>query len=224
MDMFMHFKASCAAFATMDARASSTSVQVIQSQFIVPSSPIGKPRLGAYPKLLARFYEVLFFLFALSQTRGYHTPFPRDLNDEQTCRRRFLRNIAFICDFTKGGPSCTAVGLEDNELCYKFWMATNAGEGKTLPFLKQTLKLVASLNSPTMNDLDGSKEALLAKCVKFSRKRINGDWNCLRRAIQKTRGMQTVHILWLLPSFGAQSNNVTDDSIQMTCFQNGSCH
>lgn len=174
----------------MDASKTLDRAQLSRSQFLETSKPLGKPRLGKYPKLIARFYEVLFFLHALWQTRGYHTPFPRDIDDGQAYRRRFLRNLAFICDSEKGGMSCTAIGLEDNEVCYKFWFASNAADGKTLRFLKEALETLASLkNAPTQMQ-DGCKKSFLRKCVRYSKKRIKGEWRCLQRAIRGLREMR----------------------------------
>ncbi|KAL3952673.1 hypothetical protein ACCO45_012616 [Purpureocillium lilacinum] len=153
----------------MDASKTLDRAQLSRSQFLETSKPLGKPRLGKYPKLIARF----------------------------------RRNLAFICDSEKGGMSCAAIGLEDNEVCYKFWFASNAADGKTLRFLKEALETLASLKNAATQMQDGCKKSFLRKCVRYSKKRINGEWSCLQRAIRGIREMransalQKVLFIWL---------------------------
>ena len=71
------------------------------------------------------------FLRALGKSGEIPTPKPTDLDTAQATRRRFLRNLSYICDFDKGGDTCTAFGLEDLETCYGFWVALNEGNEKS---------------------------------------------------------------------------------------------
>ncbi|KAJ5817145.1 hypothetical protein N7447_009378 [Penicillium robsamsonii] len=65
----------------------------------------GPPRFDRYQKLLARLYESLFLLKALGQTRGEHTTQLTSPDLPMEKRRRFLQNLAYVCDFKKGGDS-----------------------------------------------------------------------------------------------------------------------
>lgn len=77
--------------------------------------PVVQHRVDPYFRLLSQFYEPLFLLNVLGQTRGEHTTVHSDLSDERSRRRRLLRNLAYVCNYDKGGSSCTAIGLEDSK-------------------------------------------------------------------------------------------------------------
>ncbi|GLA56169.1 hypothetical protein AnigIFM63604_005039 [Aspergillus niger] len=155
-------------------------------QLPIDSVRVGRPRLGAYNRLLSRFYEPLFLLRVLGQTRGQHTPGPPDHSLEQARRRRFLRNLAYVCDFTKGGSSCTAIGLEDSETCYNFWIASNASGDKIVEFAKNALGHLKQTTSIT-GDLDeGQTNAnFISFCLNFAISRVKKERQCLFQAIKQ---------------------------------------
>lgn len=154
-----------------------------QQPFIKPGR-VGAPRLDAYQRLLDRFYEPLFLLKVLGETRGHHTTVPPDLNPEQARRRVFLRNLAYICDFEKGGSSCTAIGLEDSEACYKFWVASNTVSGKIVDFLKNALSILQRVACHPSSDLESNKAAFARFCVKFAASRVKKETKYLFRAVR----------------------------------------
>ena len=146
---------------------------------------VGVPRLDAYQRLLGRFYEPLFLLKVLGQTRGHHTTVPPDLNLEQGRRRVFLPNLAYICDFEKGGSSCTAIGLEDDEACYKFWVASNTVSGKIVEFLKDALSILQRIACHPSSDLESDKAAFARFCINFAASRVKKETKCLFRAVRE---------------------------------------
>ena len=146
---------------------------------------VGVPRLDAYQRLLGRFYEPLFLLKVLGQTRGHHTTVPPDLNLEQGRRRVFLRNLAYICDFEKGGSSCTAIGLEDDEACYKFWVASNTVSGKIVEFLKDALSILQRIACHPSSDLESDNAAFARFCINFAASRVKKETKCLFRAVRE---------------------------------------
>src|SRR5688500_17846751 len=77
----------------------------------------GTPRFDNYQTLIHRFYEPLILLAALGQTRGHHISKPH-ATKEQALHRRFLRNLAYVCDYEKGGKTTTAIGLEEKSDMY----------------------------------------------------------------------------------------------------------
>ena len=155
-----------------------------QQPFIKPGR-VGAPRLDAYQRLLDRFYEPLFLLKVLGQTRGHHTAVPPDLNLEQERRRVFLRNLAYICDFEKGGSSCTAIGLEDSKSCYKFWVASNTMSGKIVDFLKDALSILRRVACHPSSDLESDKAAFARFCIKFAASRVKKETKYLFRAVRE---------------------------------------
>ena len=172
-------------------------LNIIEKMPLQPTSPghnqqpftkpgrVGAPRLDAYQRLLDRFYEPLFLLKVLGQTRGHHTTVPPDLNLEQARRRVFLRNLAYICDFEKGGSSCTAIGLEDSKSCYKFWVASNTVSGKIVDFLKDALSILQRVACHPSLDLESNKAAFAGFCIEFAASRVKKETKYLFRAVRE---------------------------------------
>ncbi|RFU25554.1 hypothetical protein B7463_g10776, partial [Scytalidium lignicola] len=118
-------------------------------------------------------------------TRGGHLPSPEAVNSLQLARRRFIRNLSFICDFDKGGETCTAIGLENDSDCYRFWVAANTNvEHKTVPFLKIVLE---RLSASDPREQESKEEALTRFTIQFASKRIVGEVNLLLKAIADCR-------------------------------------
>ncbi|PWY90894.1 hypothetical protein BO70DRAFT_307279 [Aspergillus heteromorphus CBS 117.55] len=154
-------------------------------QLPIDSVRVGPPRLDAYKRLLGRFYEPLFLLRVLGQTRGQHTVSPPDHSLEQARRRKFLRNLAYVCDFTKGGSSCTAIGLEDSETCYRFWVASNAHGDKIVEFATNALgHLKRTTTTPREFDEEQDKANFTSFCLNFAIGRVKKERQCLFHAIK----------------------------------------
>lgn len=155
-------------------------------QLPIDSVRVGRPRLDPYKRLLGRFYEPLFLLRVLGQTRGQHTVGPPDHSLEQARRRKFLRNLAYICDFTKGGGSCTAIGLEDSETCYNFWIASNASSDKIVEFAKDALGHLKRTTRITGDFDEGQDKANFTSfCLNFAISRVKKERQCLFQAIKQ---------------------------------------
>ena len=158
------------------------------SSFLDSPQCVDMPRQGPYLKLLHRFYEALFLLRALGQTRGHRTPVPRDLNEMQASRRRLLRNLAYICDFDKGGISCTAIGIEATNTRYIFWIASNRKvKEHVLQFLRSTINSLKQLSIMTEQERVSERDRILRHTLKFSKKRIGKEGQCLRRSVSEAR-------------------------------------
>lgn len=110
---------------------------------------VGRPRLDPYQRLLGRFYEQLFLLNALGQTRDNHTTSSWELDATRARRRRFLQNLCYICEFKKGGSACTAIGLEELDTCYNFCVASNNETDKIATFLQNVLNVLRAIHSPS---------------------------------------------------------------------------
>jgi hypothetical protein len=145
---------------------------------------VGRPRLDPFTRLLSRFYEQLFLLNALGQTRGNHTFPPFEPDDRQAKARRFLQNLCYICDFKKGGSACTAVGLEELDTCYNFCVASNRETGKIAAFLKTALSTLEDLSRRTGTNHDYEDSSFLQLCIEFAAERIEGEKKCLRRGVK----------------------------------------
>jgi hypothetical protein len=160
---------------------------------IAPSG-VGPPRLDPYRRLLARFYEPLYLLKALGQTRGEHTSQPTNFDAPMERRRRFLQNLAYVCDFKKGGNSCTAIGLENCRTRYQFWVASNRETEKIVSFLNIALNILRGASNPPTPDLAATVSAFIQLCADFATSRIGEEHrsvqreavNCISKLTEKT--------------------------------------
>lgn len=145
---------------------------------------VGRPRLDPYQRLLSRFYEQLFLLNALGQTRGNHTTSSPELDAARTIRRRFLQNLCFICDFRKGGSTCTAIGLEELDTGYNFYVASNNETEKISAFLQNVLGILRAVAHQNGTNDACTKSKFFKLCIGFAAQRIKEERNCLRRNVQ----------------------------------------
>ncbi|KAL3457468.1 hypothetical protein BJX64DRAFT_293146 [Aspergillus heterothallicus] len=141
----------------------------------------GPPRLDPYRKLLARFYEVLFLLKSLGQTRGSHTPEPPTLDSHQARRRKFLRNLSYICEFMKGGDACTAIALEDHAHGHRFWVASNRGIDKIVIFVQETLAMLHSVVRFPSVGQEHAESNFIRHCADFAAQRIRKEGRLLQK-------------------------------------------
>ncbi|KAF4630002.1 hypothetical protein G7Y89_g8139 [Cudoniella acicularis] len=91
------------------------------------------------PSLHKRFYEAILMLHILGRNRGdriseedaHHSdPEPLEL-DARRLRRPFLRHLAYLCDFEKGGDSATAIAIQQTPQGVVYWVASNEVSGKS---------------------------------------------------------------------------------------------
>lgn len=151
-------------------------------QLEIKPKRVGTPRLDPYHRLLSRFYEPLVLLRVLGKSGGDSTPKPVDLDAVQATRRRVLRNLSYICDFDRGGDTCTAIGLEDLETSYRFWVASNKGNNKIVKFLELALASLRNIDNP-LEEFAPKAAEFSRFCIDFSTSRINKEKKCLFAAI-----------------------------------------
>jgi hypothetical protein len=137
-----------------------------------------------------RFYEPLVLLYTLGQTRG-----ERLLTEDRTnslllltrdIRRRYLSDLAYICDYEKGGETVTAIGLERTPEHHIFWIAANSSPAtKIAPFLRDLLSRLASVASAPATAIDKEIEAIAKICIKFGTPRINTYLGFIRSQMER---------------------------------------
>lgn len=147
-------------------------------------SAAARHRYG-YQKVLSRFYEPLLLLRALGQTRGDHRTVSCDLGPEEARRRRFLQNLSYIGDIEKSGVSCTAIGLEDTETCYRFWVASNHLNDRIVDFLRTVLGQLEAISSHSPGVPETDRDSLVNRCVGFAANRIREETKALFRKIKE---------------------------------------
>ncbi|KAK1638028.1 hypothetical protein BDP81DRAFT_392652 [Colletotrichum phormii] len=145
------------------------------------------PRMEPYARLLFRLYEALILLNIIRPIGGPHVVSQLGNYTTQDVRRRFLKNLAFLCDYSKGGRTATAIAVEDRSDCYVFWAASNEGAGdKVVDFLKDVLKGLRMF-CERFNDRVTAEEALVARCTVFTAARLRQEARILRNSATKCR-------------------------------------
>lgn len=101
-------------------------------------------------------------------------------------RRQFLTELAYVCDYEKGGDTVTAIGLQNTPQGCVFWIAANTCPTKrVVPFLKSLLqKLQAISRDPSVLG-DDAEYALSDYCIHFATKRIKAYRSLLRRQLRE---------------------------------------
>jgi hypothetical protein len=151
------------------------------------SFPCKRPRLDPHERQLSRFYEPLVLLHTLGSTRGEIT---RDtLSIEQSVpylplkhvRRRLLNELAYMCDYDKGGDTVTAIGLESTPQRYVFWVASNScPKRKIVPFLESLLIALRHISATT--------EDIAIRCISFATLRVKRYRSLLRPLLRRCLG------------------------------------
>lgn len=171
-----------------------------------------EPGKNDYFKFLRRFYEPMNLVYALGKTRGEHTRTSQDDGTDQFKRRQSLNDLAYICDFWKGGDTTTAIAVEDCADQYIFWFALNATGAvadRVERFLGTSLSIIQqSLVHETDAAREQSIQRLTADCMQAANDRVSTELRYLRHNIKSCtprlqggteQGM--IHSLLLLPLF-----------------------
>jgi hypothetical protein len=108
--------------------------------------------------------------------------------DSTTLRRSFLSQLAYLCDYEKGGDQTTAIALQQTPQNVIYLFASNAEPGakdQTKDFLSCTLKSLSGLQLSEMSQVENK---IFAEAVKFSSKRIMTYINFLQKELSFVLG------------------------------------
>jgi hypothetical protein len=151
------------------------------------------PRLSPEDRLKCRFYEPLVLLHVLDrngQQRISHCPSedpaatqlqPREL------RRTFLGQLAYVCDYVKGGDTVTAMALEAQPSGVTFWLASNIEPSAgTISFLRGILDTLQSLTfSGSEHSRTIAEDEIAQRCIDFNLKRIKAYQTLMQKPLQQ---------------------------------------
>lgn len=144
------------------------------------------PRMSSYSRTLARFFEFLALFSILRKAEGPHVITNYNLSTLEATRRRFLRNLCFICDYKKGGDTTTSIAVEDRPDCFMFWVAGNVTPtSRVVDFLDRVLD---SLQGVEVLDETHKRELearLTEHSVQFGTLRLKKECAILRNATRK---------------------------------------
>ncbi len=148
----------------------------------IDSSRVGRPRLNRYFRLLSRFYEPYILLFCLGQTQEGHTPYPASVSEHQEQRREFMRNLAVICDYKKGGKSFTAFAISRDGQHNVYWLGSPQAQ-KCARMLGDSLKALLEYATAPSKLKDNLHSDFLRMCVEHAEERIKAYIIDLEKAI-----------------------------------------
>lgn len=147
------------------------------------------PRFVPYSKLIYRLYEALYMLDILKHNiLGPHHVANLDFSTLLAVRRRFLGNIAFFCDYTKGGRTSTAVAIEDGRICNTFWVSSNEGPQEEVRTFVESVITKAKAFHAIPDDQKAEAEIdLTGQCINFALSRIRKQAHGLSNSAQSCR-------------------------------------
>ena len=154
-----------------------------------PTPP--RPRKAA-DKLMMRFYEPLVLQHVLGPTRGDRIQCePLDNLDESelddgNLRRSFLNNLAYICDFKRGGDTVTAIALEQRAAGVVFWVVANDNvKDEVVQTLEKTLKGLAGLDGATRERAERVEEETFKYAAKLGMPRLTDYLKTTQKSLRK---------------------------------------
>ncbi|KAF9870192.1 hypothetical protein CkaCkLH20_12278 [Colletotrichum karsti] len=143
------------------------------------------PRLDPYVRLVYRFYEALILLSILLPVSGHHVVSSINNLSLQDARRRFLKNLCFICDYDKGGDSTTAIAVEERDDACIFWVSSNEGvRNNVTEFLRNILDELGNAIDQ-QNDQNVDRETFRVLTTEFASPRIRKEARILRNAAMR---------------------------------------
>lgn len=137
--------------------------------------------IGVDRKLQRRFYESLVMAWVLGKNRGdrildgdeHHNDLEPFELSKHKARRSFIRNLAYLCDYEKGGDRTTAIAIQQTPQELVYWLASNkspsVGGDRTKDFLAYILGKLKFLREEDLPSVEGK---LFQEAVAFSRSRI----------------------------------------------------
>jgi hypothetical protein len=156
-------------------------------------APVTCPTQPTSTKLMKRFYEPLVLQYILDPTRGSHIRLEplgsQDESEVDDCklRRSFVDDLAYICDFEKGGGTVTAIALETRPEGVVFWVAANEDvKTKVVQSLEGILK-----NLACRDGLVGEKsterviESTFTSAVELGMPRVKAYWQLMQGPLER---------------------------------------
>lgn len=134
------------------------------------------------PAIERRFYESQLLLYVLENVRGDHSKrqnYHGELDQDATeLRRSFMDQLAYICDFKRGGSTVTALALQQTPQGVTFWLAANdTVKQRVMYFLQEILTVLKNMKDGVTKE---SIEAqLLNRIISFNKERLDYYWSAL---------------------------------------------
>ncbi|RVD88928.1 uncharacterized protein DFL_003092 [Arthrobotrys flagrans] len=139
-----------------------------------PAPDVCPPQVS--PKLWRRFYEPLVLLVAYGKSQGPHfKSIDREYrwsDDNEDIRRRFLDQLAYVCDYERGGDTVTAIAIEDGPQL-KYWIAGNTNKGpKFEPHISKILNNLEKVFGASDEDISALRSQISDRVIDFCSARL----------------------------------------------------
>ncbi|KAH7010667.1 uncharacterized protein B0I36DRAFT_210257, partial [Microdochium trichocladiopsis] len=146
------------------------------------------PRSHRYRRLLKRLYEASFLLQRLGPPARPHTIIHHDPLNGLATQQRFLKTLAFMIDFKKGGDTTAAIAVEETVQDLNFVVAVNDQSQKETArmvlenYLDQLVKIFAL---PPEQYHEHGDTILLRRVAPFSKIRLKKELKLLQSTADK---------------------------------------
>jgi hypothetical protein len=150
------------------------------------------PRFSPEIRLKSRFYEALVLLHVLDrngQQRISRCPSEDSVALQlqlRELRRTFLEQLAYVCDYIKGGDTVTAMALEAKASGVTFWVASNTElSAGTISFLRGILTTLQSLVLSRPEQRIIIEDDIARRCIDFNLKRVKKYQVLMQKPLQQ---------------------------------------
>jgi hypothetical protein len=128
---------------------------------------------------LVRFHEALVLLQTLSGSRNEHEGAQFHIEEDilslplKASRRRFLTDLAYICDYDCEGTTATAIALEVTHDESIFWVASSSSPEKMIvDFMKSLLAKISQNSNPKASSQAMVANEIFEICIAFAKPHI----------------------------------------------------
>lgn len=143
------------------------------------------PRFDPVQRLRHRFYEPLLLLWMLNPARGQTSALPtanQPSNDFFSQWREFLDSLSWLCDFSHGGKTVSAVAAESDAEGNRFWLACK--HDTALPHLRGILGQLQSASTSTPEGRSTTARAIAETTIQLSNDKIRNYRRELSRRVK----------------------------------------
>lgn len=142
-------------------------------------------------RLLCRSYEPMVLLYTLGGTEQDYVPISLPTVRETQCfpigttRRRFLDDLAYVCDYGAGNDTGVAIALQSLPQRCVLWIASNTPPTRHIvAFARRVLDTIQKISN-TASVCQGEKERFITTCVEFAAPQIREEMSSLVQASRR---------------------------------------
>jgi hypothetical protein len=142
-------------------------------------------------RLLCRSYEPMVLLYTLGGTEQDYVPISLPTVRETQCfpigiaRRKFLDDLAYLCDYGVGNDTGVAIALQSLPQRHILWIASNTPPTRRIIAFARRILDTIKRTSITDGVCRGEEERFVTTCVEFAAPQIREEISSLVRSSQR---------------------------------------